>query len=275
MTACPVHAAGRTRDDYDNWHCRGILRPLGGNPMFHLKVRAFCYVQTTYRSVTPNCHRQPGDARRIPTVYQCASPSGGDLDDFKQAFIQAVHDGWNDKLQLVVLRGRTEPSIRCGIDIEFVDTEPPDAHLRIALLIRPTPPPGTPPELREFRASAGPVRDTRTHQYFDMSVDWTNAAAWNITRLLDTDVASGVPITQNTVAHEFGHYLGIEHTCQRPGADIGWCDPSPYCVNRNQVLQDNLMALGNRIQRDHARPWRRRLRQQHLFCRSIWTGRVL
>jgi len=74
-----------------------------------------------------------------------------------------------------------------------------------------------------------------------------------------------VPITQNVAAHEFGHYVGLSHTCvSRAPSDIN--TSNAYCAGLVQARQEDLMAAGNILRRAHGGLWRRRLRRHHDHC---------
>jgi len=60
---------------------------------------------------------------------------------------------------------------------------------------------------------------------------------------------------QRAFAHEFGHYLGLDHQCMRTNPR------DPYCRNQSTAQRISLMALGERIYRYHAYPWLNRIQR--------------
>ena len=88
----------------------------------------------------------------------------------------------------------------------------------------------------------------------------------------DTPNQSGLHTChQNTLAHEFGHYLGLSHTCAAGG---GLNSSAQYCEGGTMEQLDSLMAIGNDIRPAHAWPWRHRLPRHHYLTQYSWRGRT-
>jgi hypothetical protein len=76
---------------------------------------------------------------------------------------------------------------------------------------------------------------------------------------LPTSDSGSQPFTQNVLAHEFGHYLGLNHTC-RGLRGVQENSEDEYCRGRTYAEMNNRMSYGTVLDPTrHAQPWIARL----------------
>jgi len=198
-----------------------------------------------------------------PTTYTCQP--NPDLAGFKRDFEAAINRHWNNKLWLAPRR-RTRRDIRpikCGVALSFVrDTD--HADLVITMLNRPSLAPGSSANAVPFRAFCARID---TVGEVDMVIDYPANNSFDVDADYPSSNHGTVHVNQNYAAHEFGHYLGLQHTCHTPGTANTDAD---YCIGRDRGRERNLMSVGNMIHREHGRPWRDQLASHHHHCGLTW-----
>ena len=233
----------------------------GSDGMVPLTFRVSCYV-TAPSSYYDRYATDWNDAP-CPTTYNCAP--NPDIAGFKRRFQQAIHDRWNNKLWLAPRR-RTRRHIRpikCGISLTW--TEDRDmADCVIVMLNRPSLAPGSSANAVPFRAFCDRVATVGDE---DMVIDYPASNSFDTDATWPTSNHGEVHIQQNYAAHEFGHYLGLDHTCYTPATANTGAD---YCGGRDRGRQRNIMSVGNVIHREHGRPWRDQLASHHHHCGLTW-----
>lgn len=280
-TTCALHGAHIAGGHLVDHHCSSLLRQYNGRDDFTLIVPVIFVPQYWHRMRYSGCGRGRHDV-----IYRAERIPDSELEACKDDFRQSVHDGWNNKLVLygVGPRNAQPAEISCSVDIQYVD-RPEFARLKVKLLYRPRPSDSRYP----FRASCGLggahvwydgawEPDTRA---FDMSLDWWGRTSPDRSGFYTerdvpcSDHAAPQRFGQNTVAHEFGHYLGIPHTCVALATQSDLCGDEEYCGGRTLREQQNMMALGDTHDVNHAIPWSSRLFRHHRYCDRTWFGRVL
>jgi hypothetical protein len=252
-----------------------------------LHMRVFIEAPSTYtdrltvdrdRNLNPlTDSRGRRTTRTESTTYTCASMPESAKRNFFNAFQASVDHIWNEKLWLGTRR-RTRRGIRglrCHVELERV-TNASQAHVRVCVLYRYNPPANCHPDTRQFRAFCDRLGGTQNPSRADIVIDYPapggtesgQAGDFDTTRMLPTsNHGDEVTFRQNTVGHEFGHYLGLAHTCAGEGRANG---DAEYCDGRSRGRQRHIMAVGNAVHRGHARPWLNRLPRHHHSCELAW-----
>jgi hypothetical protein len=230
---------------------------------------------TVHTRYTTNCDpRTARDRPLIATDFAAQMPSRQELNDFRSELVEAIGGVWNRKLSLIDARPTTAdrrpdpiPRVRCALELQLVDRESESPQLRVDLLYHPITDPRS--TLGEFRSYCfiggrqGTLSEERTH---DMALSWYGRGSLMRQRELETADEGMVTMRQNVAAHEFGHYLGLEHACQRQQVDGGACDLTAYCIGRTRYMMEDLMATGNTVRGRHGVPWKKAARRHHFFC---------
>lgn len=249
-----------------NHHCISTLDVGAGT--LTLKVKCFLATPTTYT-----------DSLNVAgtvtvTTYNCTPVTPQIRQNFEAAFIDSINAHWHNKIWLeLVLPDPTIDPLQCGVEIEFVQ-QLSQAHLNMKMLCSPNPvavPGRQPIPFRSFcyRSGRAPI-----HQE-DMVIAYpangaSNASAFSVTRNNVPTTDEGLAtITQNTAAHEFGHYLGLRHRCFSPITSNAAAD---YCTGLTRALQENMMAVGNVLTTAHGDPFVLRLRRHHYHNERAWMG---
>lgn len=251
------------RDEVNNNHCRSVL-DRGANTLT-LHVRCSVQAVSTYVDHPPGV--------RGSVTYTCRPLDSTTVDNFKRAFPAAIREHWHNRLWIApVLPDPNIAPLQCGVEVTFVNSGQ-NPHCRITLLYEPEPAPGERNiPFRSFCYNGG----HSNVQHEDMVIayklinagraddfDWTNSREAE-----DGGELVFAPFTQNLAAHEFGHYLGLNHRCSSPLHANGAAD---YCHRRQHELVDNMMASGNRLSAGHGQPWASRLRRHHYHCDRGWV----
>ena len=251
------------RDQVTTNHCRSVLDRSANTLTLHVK----CHVH----SVNTYVDHPPGVQGNV--TYTCRAREATTVDNFKLAFPAAIEEHWNQP-ELWISPTLPDPNIaplRCRVEISFV-RDFRHANCAITLLYEPTPAQGQRNiNFRSFCAIGG-----RTNVDFeDMVVAYNllNAGRaddsdW-IRRRETSDHDEPQDFTQNLAAHEFGHYLGLNHRCFSPATANAAAD---YCAGRRHELMDNMMSIGNTLTPAHGEPWASRLRRHHYHCDRTWVG---
>lgn len=261
-----------------------------------LRIRVHVRAQApgTYRFLaTIPAEDDPARTVRRNTEMTISEWQPSDVETFKNRFRDDVYGAWDGKLWLrhsgpMTYEQRRQTlhnwNIRCRVRLTYVDNAS-DAQLCVLMLFRPTGPKewrfrnncvlgGATPPRSWLRDGPNPT---------DMFIR-SNVVGVNRTRNL---LASDAPIPasctepghaeaigctdfeQNTAAHEFGHYLGLDHACAGAG---GLNSSAQYCALGTIQEQRSLMAVGNDIRPAHAWPWSHRLRLHNYHAGFTWRG---
>jgi len=286
---CPIHPGSEIHMIYRDYHSRSQVDLSHNTLTLHINV-AFHYL-VDYDYHRPDCWPEfahDGSHRQMVIRYQGDPWNQTERNASRDHFQDRIYHHWNGPLELRPTHG-AHADLACRIELHFVATDHNPVHLRVRVLNRPhatsiVQSPGAVPIPNQanevaFRASCWA---TRPPGQFDMNLNWQGNGGWDHLRNVprpDGSIATGIP--QNTVAHEFGHYLPLDHTCQVPGADIGWCasvDPhaSAYCEYRPEHQFRSIMALGNDIWGEHGVPWRNRLLNLHHYgCQHFFEPHLV
>lgn len=256
-------------------HWESVLRlerDEHGLQMLNFRIKTYLEYATSYVDSVPierNADLSPllpGDPAFVDVTYTCQAPTTTTIQAFKDAFQASVHSTWNDQLWLRPARRtrRSIPGIRCGVSLDWTHLAS-EAQLRILMLNQPQAPANTHPDAVEFRAFCSRSENPRNA---DIVIDFPANQSFDVTFTLPTSNHGRQRITQNYAAHEFGHYLGLEHTCA--GGPVVANSNEAYCFGRSRGMQRNVMAFGGLVQPEHADPWRDRLRLHHHHCGLTW-----
>jgi len=176
---------------------------------------------------------------------------------FENKFWLVPDNNWG--VRYVTGSGHYRPSIKCSLRIR-----PVSAHERRHLHIdcyRVTPDfcprvPGDFAGSRLYRSYMSPS------QNYGRLV---NVDAWTC-RTYETEVHY-----QDVAAHEMGHVIGLGHVAQQSPQCIAAPNSNDdVCYGLNPYQRDDLMGYGNRVERWHAGPWRKRL-PAHVRVKLQWA----
>lgn len=244
---------------------------------------------------TVDCNRRtpPGESRPHNfRTYTGRLPTDREFANLRDEFVSSIKDVWNESLYLWPLRHAWDrynrldhglpQEIDCLVELDLRPT--PRPHLRAQVLCFPDNEESV-TETLPIRRGGDPRRVQRMSARAllggasnplgtEMWLAWRGPGSLTRTLTIETSDRGDVEITQNAAAHEFGHYLGHNHTCQRPvPIDGGQCDLSQYCIPvgnhappRRYVETASLMAAGNEMRSEYATKWQEALAQHHYFC---------
>ncbi|MBZ0117546.1 MAG: hypothetical protein K8H88_11150 [Sandaracinaceae bacterium] len=286
MLECDIHTGRRTDFLHGDDFCLSVLDP--GAQTFTLNIRVMVRVEDPMVVATPDCLIPSGPRMRpqVRTTYTGEPMSAADLTRFKEEFAASIETHWNRKFQLVPLNGDAPP-LTCLVKVEFTE-QSGEAQMFVRTIKNPT--------LRTTNRTHGPERrypNAGRQLRFraccanvpwgdDMTIDW-NGMSWDFLHDVTDAAGNTIRIPQNTVAHEFGHYLGLDHSCHVPSSTaVGWCaSPSPdqpdeYCRGTTEEEMNRMMACGNRLVAENGTPWQQRLAAEHHYrCGAGWVPRLV
>lgn len=227
---------------------------------------------------SPDCFLRSGPRMRphVTATYVGDPISSAELTTIEGRFEAAIYHHWNGKLILVPRNGTSSP-LSCSVVLHFLHDDGTDPHLRVRVIKNP-------------RQRRGPTRRTHSRDPYpralpfrancwansdpagvDMTLDW-NGAGWDVSHTARDAAGNEVSLNQNYLAHEFGHYLGLDHSCHTPAsAAVGWCSgvpsgvPDEYCAGTTGPQMDRIMAMGNRVVRENGTAWQQRLVTLHHY----------
>jgi hypothetical protein len=205
---------------------------------------------------------QNGDGKRVFDV------EGWDDDEKKQftdRFKLHIESGWGNGAVWLAHTKKNTPYLWCDVKIEYV-TQRNLAHLVVNAVNNPTLQGSGPGYSATCGSKRGDAREggssdpelNRVGNIIDMHIQRSAVVDAPWTRPVATSDAGTVSLKQNVLLHEFGHYLGLKHTCKGMGKNI-----NQYCKGMTKDLAENLMAVGNKFITAHAKPFRRRLKEYH------------
>lgn len=244
-----------------NAHCRSVLDRSANTITLHVK----CSVQ----AVSTYVDHPPGENDTV--TYSCRPLESTTVDNFRRAFAAAIRAHWHNRLWITpALPDPSVSALQCGVEVSFV-TATQQPNCRILLLYEPTPAPGQRNvEFRSFCQRGGHTNAAAPDMviaYNLLNVGLAHDFDWLSVR--ETEDQGHQDFTQNLAAHEFGHYLGLNHRCFSPATANAAAD---YCIGRTYELMDNMMSVGNTLTSAHAEPWASRLRRHHYHCGRTWVG---
>ncbi len=80
----------------------------------------------------------------------------------------------------------------------------------------------------------------------------------------------GIALTQRVFAHEFGHYLGLNHVCTRAGRAAN--SNAEYGEGQGQEAIQDVMGMGDVVTARVAAPWLQQLSEHRYFLQWGWVG---
>lgn len=261
---CDTHDQAIQRR-FTNHNCTSVIgeTPDGhGLLPYNLNIKMYTKTPSSYTD-SLDVQNADGSWQTVVTTYTCHSAGDDDINRFQDDFRAAIHRHWNGKLWLATSRRtrRDIKGLKCGISLEFT-RDLSEADLTTVMLYRPEPPANVQAAAAEFRAFCS-IEGRRRRTDIDMVIDYPPNNSFDVHSPRDTSNHGRITIHQNFAAHEFGHYIGLHHTCRDPASPN---QPGEYCDQRSRGLQQNIMACGNVIQREHAAPWKNRLSSHHYYC---------
>lgn len=291
---CELH--GRTthlrRSDR---HCDSVVDEQ--NQKLVLNINVAIDYRLSHDMQRPDCWvGQPGAGRQWLGVRYAGQSWSGERGACRDHFQSCIEDYWSGALKLRSVYN-PQSELTCVVSLSFVPLSDASVHLRVLALNRPnydsharsvSPSWGSPSvdtaELA-FRSACN-LGGLGPRDEIDMYLAWHGPGGWdhdqNSTPPWVFQTSQGpMALRQNTVAHEFGHYLGLPHTCSGRGTGVGWCGgnvpgASPYCVGDEPYLMDSVMACGDKLRRNHGNPWRDRLDQLHHYrCEELFTPELV
>ena len=150
--------------------------------------------------------------------------------------------------------------------------------------------------LRHFNRPLSGLSRAATDRDFDMVMAAnTDGRPFTARQKYDPDDAEEIP--QRAIAHEFGHYLGLDHACMRawlwfpssnrpntarmPRVRSAATSPRQYCIGVSREQAQNIMAIGERVAPLNGFPWLHRIEQgrdaggervHHYFPGTTWLA---
>jgi len=217
-------------------------------------------------------HGQITDAwnQQVPVV---SWSSTAQFDDWCDQCEEAAEGTWNDKLWLVPSstwgydwppsgEPTHRPNVKCGLDLRRT-RDRNQAHLR----------------LRCYRLAAGAAYRSSmcaaSAYQAPMCVHDPHRGYFDDADALPTQYfgASGDSHFQVTIAHEIGHWLGLNHVNQGgAGCVVGG---ETICYGSTSRQREDVMGMGSRVEAWHALPWKRRIGQHVLYGDPEWLRQEL
>lgn len=248
-----------------------------GQRVFTLHIRAFC------DPYPPGIHLfEDVDAAGHPTQVSTRihSLTDQEIADFKTAAVADVNRVWNDKLWMTAVdisRGYAHlthplpPPLECRIDLTWVNSAQ-EGHLHIQLLKSATSLPRSNCHLSganwHMDANAwfgghGNAVDMVMHTHQAGHQQRNSARVW-----------PGNPhrehASQSVFAHEFGHYMGLQHPYAGRGPRAGSDEEYGEDQGNPLAIQD-IMGMGELVTPRVGTPWARQLPDHGYFPQFPWT----
>lgn len=218
-----------------------------------------------------------GDGDSSEATIKISAWTSADIDTFWTNFRQCIHDGWNNKLWLVhsgALSGcyhgydQTYENLKCGVTLNRT-ADQDSAQLRLLMLFRPHQADGGfPYQWRSNCALGG-----RAWNWFGWDNPIDMRCAGGDTEFIHRDLPASDErgdhrFWQVVAQHEFGHYLGLSHTCASAGVANS---NAQYCHGRTVYEQEDMMAAGYQVRPWHATAWLERLPQHDYYTGMDFT----
>lgn len=245
---------GRQRDS--------LLMPMGASRtmdlMLQFRLRLVRCEPTSHFNVGGTRCRGDGILRDEYGRFHLDTWTDTEWTAYRNAIVGVITRYWDGKFELTPNHpwhrpfgpaGAVEATpVTCSLSLGLVETNPHHTYYIIK------------PRESNFRSFASMERRYGLFTHRDLSLDWNT----RMTRIGRS--RHSVSFLQNTVLHEFGHTLGLNHVNGSGNGD------SNYGVTLDQ--RHDLMGLGDHVTAREARPWKSQLRH-HLIPEHGAADRAL
>ena len=285
-------------------NCTAFFHDSPGEKEIELAVHVAIIPFTEWTETRDDC--RPGHSGQMRVTYR-ADEADHLVERVKTAFAQCVDRYWNHRFILRdwssgargewLYTGPPLPPVTCGVSIVFEEPHHTRANLlRIRLLVNPEPThiyqgevgltggrSAGPDDSNEYNFRSSCVLGGNNSDQnpdgpeFDMNLAWrTEGENWDHSYNIEASDGTMVATHSNTVAHEFGHYLGLAHMCSIPNTiATDRCFSSEYCEGKTRSQIEDMMAYGDVLTSRHARPWSEQLVRHGYRPSALWLAEVL
>jgi hypothetical protein len=237
--------------------------PVGGSIPLTFSIRVFLdpYPGSTYQFAIVGSN----NLQTMNVVPGARAPIPALRDEFRRV----VLSHWDDQIWLYPPVPRPGLSyVKCRIALSFVDNAAA-SQLTVRVLYHPS---GR--GYADWRDRAWHYAPATARNDMYLAYDRRNGFAIDEHRTLTSSDGGSSSYLQNTLAHEFGHYLGLPHTClNMAGGPPGvFGADAEYCIGRTHDEMLDVMAVGNIVRGWHGQPWVARLRRHQYHNNLTWKG---